>query len=66
MKEKTSYAKQRVKRMIILGIYQFQDPYYQGVAVGIFLISFHFADADPFVTGLRLVFPVAGGVAVLG
>ena len=32
MKEKTSYAKQRVKRMIILGIYQFQDPYYQGVA----------------------------------
>ena len=32
MKEKASYAKWRVKEMIILGIYQFQDPYYQGVA----------------------------------
>lgn len=32
MKEKATYAKQRIKRMIILGIYQFQDPYYQGVA----------------------------------
>ena len=62
MKEKASYAKWRVKEMIILGIYQFQDPYYQGVAAQ--LAFFLFLSILPililFITDTGCVFPFAG------
>ena len=40
MKERMSSTKERVKQMVKLGIYQFQDPYYQGVAAQIAFFLF--------------------------
>lgn len=49
----------RVKKMIVLGIQQFQDPYYQGVACTACLLHvfIDIADLHTFVPGARILFP---------
>ena len=48
----------RVKKMIVLGIQQFQDPYYQGVAAQLaFFMFIDIADLHTFVPGARILFP---------